>query len=119
MNHETSEDSFQGQDALLVAECMTYSLTDALRKSRIKSIEDKLKITTDGANTLAFLLSNKRVVHRHLKPEKTLLKLEDDGQIGHAKLSDFRCSRRVNIEHTKQFLSTAGYANGTPLFRPP
>lgn len=116
---QTSNDSNDSQEALIVTERMACSLADAMHGNRLKSIEDKIKVVTDVATALSFLHSN-NVIHRDVKPENVLLNFDkSNALVGYAKLSDFGCSRRVHINQTTMLLSTSGKATGTPLFMPP
>ena len=99
-------------------EQMTHNLAKAIRKGLLGNADLQKRILLDVARGIAHLHEN-HVVHRDIKPENVLLRVSGSDVVGHAKVSDFGVSHRVQIADFQEQHKRAGAAFGTFAFMLP
>lgn len=115
---DDEDDEVRYTPPFIVMERMTHNLAKAIRKGLLADAAPQRRVLLDVARAVAHLHEN-HVVHRDIKPENVLLRVVDDVMVGHAKVSDFGVSRRVQMADFQARHKRAGVALGTFAFMPP
>ncbi len=113
-----SDDDDEYTPPYIVTERMTCNITEAIRKNRLQDAGTQKRIVTDVAEGIAHL-HGRRVVHRDVKPENVLVRLENGELIGNAKVCDFGISRRMRNAQQQTMYSRTGGPSGTIGYMPP
>jgi len=104
-------------EPFIVMELMSCTLFHVQYKKLLESMDAKVSVLGDVAAGIAHLHSH-GIVHRDIKPDNVLIRVEDGKIIGRAKVCDFGVSRKAEATAPGS-INSYTRPTGTKLYMPP